>query len=282
MVTDKFLKNGEKDYEKLERSLKELDKDGEDMLLVSEQCLIEIDTAIRKLKGQVVQHLFGSIAEEVYFFKHIKPRFISRYLYYGQVLNIESERPRSGKRALKRFYVNKIKELNIYFTDTKDFYNYYKREATYLDHKYFVRNAYDLKMKLPDHLYSYDDGFTTFHDHQVAMILANDDVIRFLTSRIQKLEDGRVQKNALSQDLKWTAPKVALIELIYALHQGRCFNGGVLGLGETVKIFEGLLDIDMGNFHKVVSEIRSRKNNRTKFLQHLQDNLHQLFLDNDR
>lgn len=281
MVTKNFLRRIETDYEKMKHSLRMIGEEQEDRMLMAEQCLILIDENIRMLKSKVIKYQFVSMADEVYFFKVLKPKFISKFLYYNQILDIESMKPKSGRKAVRKFYENRINKLNADYLGNIEFYNYFKRGATYLDQKYFVRNTYDLKMKLPDHLYSFDDGFTTFYDHQVATIMANDDLTNFLLSEIRTLEMDQEQKPTLKSKLKWTASKVALVELIYALHHGRCFNAGMLDLSETAKVFEDLLEVDLHNFHKVLTEIKARKTNRTKFLLQLQNNLEQLFLDTD-
>lgn len=281
MVKNNFLRRVERDYEKMEHSLAIIGQNQGERLLMAEQSIILIDDNIRRLKSRVTKYQFDSMADEVYFFKILKPKFISKFLFYNQILNIESLIPKSGKKAVRKFYENKIAKLNEDYLEYIEFYNYFKRGATYLDQKYFVRNAYDLKMKLPDHMYSFDDGFTTFYDHQVATIMANDDLINFLLTEIKTLELDREQKPVLENKLQWTASKVALVELIYALHHGRCFNAGMLDLSQTAKVFEDLLEVDLHNFHKVLSEIKARKTNRTKFLLQLQNNLEQLFLDTD-
>jgi hypothetical protein len=81
------------------------------------------------------------------------------------------------------------------------------------------------------------------------------------------------------RNLEWTAPKVALIELLYALHQTRCFNGGHSDLAELFRWAEHSLNINLGNYHKTLREIRLRKSERTKFLILLKNNLEQ-YLDN--
>ncbi|WP_394366359.1 RteC domain-containing protein [Chryseobacterium shandongense] len=63
------------------------------------------------------------------------------------------------------------------------------------------------------------------------------------------------------------------MELLYALHLSKSFNGGNIEFGEIVKAVESVLKIDLGNFYKTVSEIKSRKITKTKFLQLLSDNL---------
>ncbi|WP_447951115.1 RteC domain-containing protein [Chryseobacterium koreense] len=281
MITNDFFRNVEKSHVQLVSELENINRDHGDLSVVAECCLIEIDEAIRKLKALVISYRFESVAEEVFFFKNLKPKFISEYLYYSQVLNIESAKPLSGKTSLKKFYRDRLQKYNKVYEADNDFYNYVRRKATYLDHKYFVRNAYDLKMKLPDYLYSFDEGFTTSYDHQVAVFMANEKIISFLIAQLQELDRNEITKMQQSKKLQWTASKVSLAELIYALHKSRCINGGSLDLSETIKIFQTLLNINLSNFHKVIGEIKSRKSNRTKFLQHLQDNLNNVFLEDD-
>ncbi|MBV6878820.1 RteC domain-containing protein [Epilithonimonas ginsengisoli] len=248
---------------------------------MAESCLIHIDDVVRKLKSQITKHQFDSIADEVYFFKELKPKFIAEFLFYQHILTLESEKPHNGKKLLQKFYLNEIRKLEIQYDDDKYFYNYYIREATYLDHKYFVRHSYDLKMKLPQQLHNFDHEFTTSHDHKVATILGNQKITSYMNDRITELQTDQWQDLQKFKKLEWSSSKVNLVELIYGLHHSRCFNAGTIELSETIKIFERLLDIDLNNFHKIVSEIKSRKNNRIKFLQLLQENLSQFFIDTD-
>ncbi len=52
-----------------------------------------------------------------------------------------------------------------------------------------------------------------------------------------------------------------------------CINGGNIELSEIVKSVEKSLKIDLGNFYKTISEIKNRKNEKTKFLYLLTENL---------
>lgn len=73
--------------------------------------------------------------------------------------------------------------------------------------------------------------------------------------------------------LKWTGSKVALIELIYALHYHGVFDSGNNDIREVAQYFESAFDIDLGNFYQTYLELRNRKMNRTKFLDVLRDEL---------
>jgi hypothetical protein len=73
--------------------------------------------------------------------------------------------------------------------------------------------------------------------------------------------------------LQWTAQKVALVELIYALHAAGVFNYGKTDVKQIVNCFETMFSIDLGNYARVFSEIRIRKKAPTNFIDHLRERL---------
>ena len=107
----------------------------------------------------------------------------------------------------------------------------------------------------------------------MSQIIANDWYEAFLKKQLNQLKSSQSGHEPRKKNLDWTASKVALTELIFALHQTRCFNGGNTDLSETVKWFETHFNIDLGNYHKTMSEISNRKTDKTKFLHLLNENL---------
>lgn len=280
-MVNKLFTTITKMHDHLERDLKLIADADEDPIKIAEESLLTIDLSIRELKKLINLTTFEGIGEEIYFFKHLKPLFISKYIYFMKVLSIVSSIPHSREKTLKKYYENEWEKLKKYHSENADFYNYYRRNATYMDHKYFVRNSFDLKMKLSFNLYNFDENFTTSHCHQVAHVLANDLLEVFLRKESEKEFNVVIKKEEHLTVLKWSASKVALIELAYALHQSNCFNGGNIEFSEIMRSFEKTLDIDLGNYYKTVTEIKDRKNGRTKFLHRLSDNLDQHFKNVD-
>lgn len=280
-MVNKLFTTITKMHDHLERDLKLIADAHDDPIKIAEESLSTIDLSIRELKKLINLTTFEGIGEEIYFFKHLKPLFISKYIYFMKVLSIVSSVPHSSEKTLKKYYENEWEKLKKYHSENADFYNYYRRKATYMDHKYFVRNSFDLKMKLSFNLYNFDENFTTSHCHQVAHVLANDLLEVFLRKESEKEFNVMIKKEEHLTVLKWSASKVALIELAYALHQSNCFNGGNIEFSEIMRSFEKTLDIDLGNYYKTVTEIKDRKNGRTKFLHRLSDNLDQHFKNVD-
>lgn len=247
-----------------------------------ERSLMEIDAAIRAIKLDVSSYQFSTIADEVYFFKEIKPVFISQFIYFSKLLSIEAAKPNAGELSLKEYYECELELLKNFYENHTDFYEYYRRKATYLDQKYFVRNQFDLKTKIEAGLYDYDEKFATSHDHLISQIIANDRLEKYLLRSIAEINVYVYEKISDKSPLQWSASKSALVELLYALHNTRSFNGGNIEFSEIIKFTEKSLNINLGNFYKTLHEIKSRKTNPTKFLQLLSDHLNQSFQDGDQ
>ncbi|MDY0930719.1 RteC domain-containing protein [Chryseobacterium sp. CFBP8996] len=248
-----------------------------EVLSYAEEILMLTDTAIRKLKIYVQEYQFKDWSEEIEFFKVTKPKFVSVYIYYSKLLAIESSKPYADPLVLKSYYETERANLIYFYQEHKEFISYYKRKATYLDKKYFVKFKFDFKLKLSAELYSYDESFSTSHDHTVSQILANDRLDLYLTTKINSdyVVDHLVFQHS---PLEWTAPKVALIELLYALYLTKCFDAGKAEPSDIFRWAETALNINLGNYHKTLNEIKLRKTDRTKFLKLIQQNLEQ-YLD---
>ncbi|MGZ5284861.1 MAG: RteC domain-containing protein [Kaistella sp.] len=238
-----------------------------------EQSLMEIDAAIRDLKSLLRETAFSSEAEEVHFFKNLKPMFVAQFIYCSKVLQIEAAKPNAGQHMLKDYYEYELQHLKNFVDEHRDFYEYYRRKATYLDQKYFVRKQFDFKMNMDAQLYHFDEAFTTSHDHLVSRIIANDRLEGYLLSCIHSIEGYFYEKFSDKSPLTWSGSKSGLIELLYALHVMHCFNGGSGDFSETVKFVSKSFNIDPGNIYKTLHEIKNRKTGRTKFLNALAESL---------
>lgn len=275
-----FKKKVDQLWKDLTTAVDQINRSENDIVIRAEEILMETDASIRQLKDLLRQYQFPDWSNEIYFFKNTKPQFVAVYIYYSKVLAIEASKPYADSQALRSYYENERSNLLYFYNEQREFISYYRRKSTYLDKKYFVRFKFDFKLKLSPELYSYDEEFSTSHDHIVSQILANDLLEQYLTNKIDS-KDGKDNSIDHIKNLEWTAPKVALIELLYALHQTKCFNGGHSDLAEIFRWAENSLNINLGNYHKTLGEIRLRKIDRTKFLSLLQHNFNQYLDDLD-
>lgn len=280
MNGQQFKKKVDRLWNTLMTDVDQINRSDNDVISRAEEILMETDSAIRQLKAIFKQYQFADWSEEIYFFKNTKPQFVAVYIYYSKILSIEASKPFAEQTALRTYYENERNNLLYFYSEHKDFISYYRRKSTFLDKKYFIRFKFDFKLKLSAELYSYDEEFSTSHDHIVSQIIANDLLDGYLTNKI--ISDGTKQNPVGHiKNLEWTASKVALTELLYALHQSNCFNGGHADLAEVFRWAENALNISLGNYHKTLGEIRLRKTERTKFLSLMQQNFSQYLDDLD-
>ncbi|MCZ8330650.1 MAG: RteC domain-containing protein [Flavobacterium sp.] len=232
--------------------------------------------SLQKLKFLFEKEKIKSHEQEIDFFKNVKPKFTSKLIYYNAVFKIETKKPHGGERILKKYLYNELDKLKRYFDSNLDFYRYYRTGSSYLDHKYFVRGKFDVKLALDSFYFEADHTFSTSHDFKVAKILAHDLIQVYLEDKLLIMENkDPKEKSQVQPKVKqiWTGSKVALIELLYALHTEGVFNNGASDLKDIAEYLEAVFDIDLGQYHRAFLEIRMRKSDQTKFLNTLKEKL---------
>ncbi len=151
------------------------------------------------------------------------------------------------------------------------FYKYYRTNNSFIDEKLFVRSKYDIKLSLDTFYFEADHSFSTSHDYKVAKIMANNLIQVYLEDQLH----NTVYRNKSTEQpkLNWTGSKTALIELIYALHSQGVLDNGNADIKIIAKTIERAFNVDLGDFYHTFMEIKSRKINRTKFLDSLRERL---------
>lgn len=268
---------------RLEKQLTKILKCHNDPLQYSEAAIKVVMETIDDLKKHISKHTFPTEEEEIEFFKVIKPHFLSKLLYFRKIYQIEISKPVAGDKYITKHYQQQFEKINKFYNKNKEFYKYYRSNNRNLDKNYFLRGKHDIRLIVNSHFYQSDLLFSTSHDFIVAQIIANDKLLQFLKDRkLQEKSMKIIEPRKVGNHLKWTAGKAGIIELIYALHTQGVFNHGGSDIKEMIQFFETTFQIELGQFHRTFSEISSRKTDRTKFLNVLQEKLLRRMDDNDQ
>jgi hypothetical protein len=268
----------------LNEQLNFVDLEIDNQIKKCEEAITIILKSINELKKTTTKTNFKTQSEEIQFFKEIKPQFTSKLIYFNRVYKIEMKKPNGGNRILKKYYNNELLKLKAFFDNELEFYQYYRSGSTYLDYKYFLRGKFDIKLALDSYYFETDSSFATSHDFKVATILANDLIQLYIENQLLMLDNQEnTEKSQRKPNVKmtWTGSKVALVELMYALHTEGVFNNGAADLKEIAEYFEHIFEIDLGQYRRVFLEIRARKNDRTKFLTTLNESLQKRMENSD-
>lgn len=259
-----------------EDQLKFIDLEQDDPIKCAQLSIDVCLKALDKLKNSILKHKFKTQAEEIRFFKVVKPKFFSPLIYHLKIFKIESHKPNGSNKIRRKYLLNELDKLKHYFDSNLDFYRYYRTQSNYLDHKYFLRGKYDIRLTVDSFFFEADDRLSTSHDFKVAKILAHDRLQVYLEEELSNLD--RKETSMISQDfpmvkLSWTESKTALIELIYALHAQGALDNGKADIKDIATSFELLFGIELGDYYRTFLEIRVRKTGRTKFIDTLKHSL---------
>lgn len=232
-----------------------------------------LQKSLEELRTIIIEHPFESKEEEIYFFKYIKPEVLGRLLYFTDVYNAEMRKPNGSIEVIKKHYNDRLDELTAYFESNLDFYQYYRSKATHLDNHYFVRGHIDFKLCPNCTPYDRDPEFSTCYDHKAAQILANDMLSIYLNKKLHSVEKQTIIEESrafLSEHpFRWTAPKIALVELGYSIYAACVLNNGKADIKEIMTYLEASFKVDLGDYYRTYITIKDRKKDRTSFLSNL-------------
>ncbi|HSC36938.1 MAG TPA: RteC domain-containing protein, partial [Chitinophagaceae bacterium] len=196
----------------LDERLQLLEQEKTDIKELAREAFALCRENLQLLKQQVAAYTFSGPAEEIDFFRHIKPLFSAKLIYYYRLFHFYAAMPRWGRRQRKAHFKKELKTIQLFFADHHYFCIYYNAGSTYLDDQYFVRGHDDISLLPADAMLLYDDTFSASHDAIVAIILAYDQLEEHL---LDALRSRKKRWLTLGHAMSWTGYKAALIELIY-------------------------------------------------------------------
>src|SRR5690606_31240741 len=211
--------------------LKDLNEEIDELLIEMGDTILFYEIAVGKVlrsleltRQFVLQRGFLSQSDEIQFFKELKPKIVSKLIYYNAIYKIEAKKPYGGRQVIEAYLNRELLELKRFYDKNVEFYKYYRTNNSSLDEKMFVRNKHDLKLCLDTYYFQSDHSFSTSHDYKVAKIIANDLIQVYIEDQLYN--KFQKDKSKAQKKLKWTGSKVALIELVYALHYQNVFDNG--------------------------------------------------------
>lgn len=248
---------------RVSESLQELNVEQDELIKVASG-LSMIRASLQELRDFITPYKFQDEAEEIQFFKEIKPVFLSQYFYYKKVFQLRTQDSFQPAKAREANYDRMLQKLQSYTAKHLDFYEYCLTNQVSSDRQYFVRtNTMHQSIDC-------DTTFSTGYDIRLGRILANELLKKFLLKALQNLQsDGNTHKSKIH----WTGSKTALIELVYALQAVDVFNNGTADIKLIASTLEESFNVSLGNYYRVFQDIRMRKGGQTNFLDDLKARL---------
>lgn len=234
----------------------------ESMIQYLEKELMEMRTFILSLKSI-------SEEDEISFFKEIKPEILGFLLYFNKIHTIELKYPNGSNGTLTDYYQKELDSLTYFFERNLDFYQYYRSKSTHMDECYFLRRKRSHQLCMDSVHFIIDFDFSTGYDYKVAKVICNEMLRIYLNRKMHGLEKQQFidkKRAAISLgDLKWTGPKVALIEVGYGFEASKYVNRGNADIKEIMLALEIIFNVDLGEYYRSYISIKERED-RTKYL----------------
>lgn len=236
-----------------------------------------VRSALNALKALTVKHPFTSTTEEIHFFKHIKPKFYSKLIYYVEMYKIDSAKPHGTVEMLKDYYGKELTFVERFFRQNQFMYEYYRQRMVELDALYFVRGA-EIKTILLPEIPDLEPEFSTRSDYLFSKFIAYELLQNYLLHELNKLNPSLTflaedKKNL--PELKWTGDKVNLVEVIYGIYFTGQLNHGNADLSVIIKFMEKSLNIDLSRSYRDFIDIRNRKRSSpTRYIDEMRESIH--------
>lgn len=269
------MKNITMIIDRFDASIRKIEKSNLQQLAALNQKIKITKECLDELRNEVKTNSFSTEKKEIQFFKYQKPYIKGRLKFYLDIYRYLLNKPVGSKSAQRKFVNLQISQLyseNCYYVD---FVKYYRLEETKLDKSYFMRGIDQFNLFIDNTSIYEDPDFSTSRDHLASKLIAQDLLVQFYTNELEALKKKK-DKNFIQEvqtekpfNIKWTASKTDLIELLLALKELGAIDNGNSSIKKMKDFSKFLFKEDFGNFYKTFNEIKSRGNDQTKFLDKL-------------
>jgi len=240
-------------------------------------------SALDRMRKLVLEEGFADQKSEICFFKKIKPAVYSKLLYYRAVFEIESNRDEISKDGQKKYFQQKMDKVKEYMDQHQTKVQYYKCNFKHLDEKYFIRENQEIPLEIRGDHHLLDEAFFTWHDHTFSTIRANEMLADYIRKEMEKLENAGTEPfECYRSTMRWTGHKVDFVELLNALQSSGAVNDGKISVKELAKGMGYIFNLDVSkDLYSYYIEIKQRKIEKAKFLEHLKKALKRRIDDDD-
>lgn len=244
----------------VDNSLEDLFADGADHALEkAETAIVILQQALDELRRPLAGYQFADPQQEITFFKSVLPRFQSGLIYYATLAGIERRMPEGTKETLQTYYREHLDRITAWFQEYREYYEYYRSGASYLDEQYFMRGRENYTFTRLAFSFALDPQFCTPVSYLFATIEAHSRLRDYLNGQLDRLSGQSAPPTAARDfDIQWTDSRAALEEMTYAWYFKGSFNHGKV---EIKKLYEALCSffgITPGNIYKSKQDFYGR------------------------
>jgi hypothetical protein len=230
----------------------------------------------QELRKFVSSYQFKSEREEIQYFRSQKPLLVATLMYYYKTSKIIKQSLLNDCKIRKKILQYELQKVETFYARHLDFISYYNSGQTNYDEALFLRKNMN-PSSIPAYILIRDESnHITNGDYLVTKLMMNLKLHKFIQNELSQASKNQPQDEngkTTNSDIFWTAPKVALIELVYALFSEGAINNGEIEIKKMVKEFELFFNVKLNDPYRSFSEIKQRKKAPTQFIDSLRDTL---------
>ena len=215
-----------------------------------------------------------SVKSQIHCLKVVKPTIVGRRIFFHKIMVFERTYLASSNECHKVFYNSILHEIREYIASNRKLFIYYSLKHTDMDSTYFALNHHCSDL-YSNHLSV--DCYSVFHttfSRKFANFICCELLNEYVSWRLNELQSNDSSKDELSAfTLQWTGAKTSIVELGYALYASASINGGTATIKEIIDILSETFEIDLGDYYRIYTDIKSRKKNQVMFLESLKTSL---------
>jgi hypothetical protein len=239
--------------------------------------LTALGEALITIKAYLKNSPFKSENEEIDFFKHEKPLFVSEQLYAIEIFTIETNRPIGDIAALKTYYELELAVIKRFFNQYQFLYQYFIHELKELDSLLFIRGQTPSNIILPENGGT-DPEFSTACDSLFAKFMAYERLREYIMGELESLDNltGVIlpAANGKFVELIWTGESINLVEVAYGIWLTGQINNGNATITEIIQWLEVHLQVKIGRAYRRWQSISRRKRvATTKYIDEIREAL---------
>jgi len=143
------------------------------------------------IQNRLATFSFKQKADEIYFYKNIKPLFTAVMEYYCLRYKAILFRPAWGKAQLSLYWINELKRIDRFYNSHREFYEYLSDGRKDKDELYFSRPAEPLDQAGKR---STGKKSNSFYDDIAARILGYKEYRKYIETALKNLEHKNERK----------------------------------------------------------------------------------------
>lgn len=241
-----------------------------------------INEVLEKIRQIVLQEGFKEPADEIYFFKTVKPRIKACLIYEVEHYRLLVERPAGPWKMINNYYQKQLDRIQRIFREYEFQYHYFKSDSHELDYSFFVRGSdisQVLMYKITDP--ETDPKFSTCMDSLFARFIASERLLKFLVNELGHLQPSHDSPATVEeQGLIWTGEAINLVEMAYGIWLTGQINNGEVTITEIICWMERKFKLKIGRAYRRWTEISRRKLiSPTNYLDQMKDSINKRIED---